>query len=67
MKHVDPSSAIKEILKSWESVLAYVEKYLPDKAMAIWSANLFNQNMISHFRGSVEPEVEELNWYSFQF
>ncbi|KAK2169533.1 hypothetical protein LSH36_9g14054 [Paralvinella palmiformis] len=67
-----PSSAVKEMLKSWESVSAYVEKYLPDKVVDVRSTNLFNQNMNSHFRNilkrrqkesesepSVEPEVIE--------
>ena len=38
-------SAKKEMLKTWERVSPSIEKHLPDKAVAVRSTNLFNQNV----------------------
>uniref|UniRef100_T1HWD4 DDE-1 domain-containing protein n=1 Tax=Rhodnius prolixus TaxID=13249 RepID=T1HWD4_RHOPR len=43
------SSAIREMLKAWETVATHVENYHPNKAVAMRSINLFNDNAVSHF------------------
>ena len=55
-----PSSAIEKMLKSWESVSAYVEKYIHDKAVDVRSKNLFNQNVISHFRDILKRRQKQI-------
>ena len=59
------SSAINEMLKSWESVSAYVEKYLPDKSVEVQSTNLFNQNVISHFRNIIKRRQKQISMNRF--
>ena len=48
-----PSSAIKAMLKSLESISSYFEKYIPDNAVAIRSKHLFNL-----FQGYPQKETE---------
>ena len=51
-----PYSAIK-MLKLWERVSAYVE--------SVQSTNLFNQNVISHFRDILKRKWKYISTYSF--
>ena len=44
------SSEIKEICAKWIEVESFVEKHHPDKSVASRVMNLFNDNVINHFR-----------------
>ena len=56
-----PSSGIKEMIQAWETVSTYVEKYLPNKAVAVRSTNLFNQNVIKHFRDILKRRQKQVS------
>ena len=43
-------SAIREMLKAWESVSSYVKKHHPNQTEAIRATELFNDNAVSHFQ-----------------
>ncbi|GBM10278.1 hypothetical protein AVEN_49998-1 [Araneus ventricosus] len=44
------SSAIREMLKAWETAAWYIEKHQPNKAVAMRATDLFNDNAVSQFR-----------------
>ncbi|XP_013365403.1 PREDICTED: tigger transposable element-derived protein 1-like [Chinchilla lanigera] len=44
-----PSNKIRKICKMWETVKSFVEKHHPNKAVAVRTVNLFNNNVMSHF------------------
>ena len=44
------SNEIREMCTMWETVQNFVEKNHPNKAVAVWVTNLFNDNAMSHFR-----------------
>jgi len=54
------SSTINKMLKSLESVSAYVAKYLPEKVVAVRSTNLFN-----HFRNILKRRQKQISMDKF--
>ncbi|GBO19960.1 hypothetical protein AVEN_45192-1 [Araneus ventricosus] len=51
------SSAIREILKAWETVASYIEKHHPNKTVAMRATNLFYDNVVSHVRLILKTNV----------
>lgn len=45
-----PSSAIKEMLKAWESVASYVKRHHPNQTEAARATKIFNDIAVSHFQ-----------------
>lgn len=43
------SGKIRTMHKMWETVQNSVEKHHPNKTVAVWVRNLFNDNTVSHF------------------
>ena len=60
-----PSSAIREMLKAWETVSSYIEKYHPNKAVAMRTTNLFNNNAVSHFRQILKRRQKQMSLHRF--
>ena len=59
------SGAIREMLKSWEAAAAYIEKYHPDKAVAVRATNLFNDNAVLPFYQILKRRQKQTSLDSF--
>jgi len=59
-----PSSGIREMLKAWESVEAYLQKYHPNKLETIRSTDLLNDT-VSHFRQILKRRQKQTTSDSF--
>ena len=49
----------------WDELQAFVEKYHPDTAVANHSVNIFNDNVMSHFRKIVQKRNKQLTMDRF--
>ena len=54
-----PSASIKEICSKWNNVQAFVKKYQCDIVVANRTVNLFNVNVISHFRKILQTRQKQ--------
>ncbi|PNF40924.1 hypothetical protein B7P43_G14973 [Cryptotermes secundus] len=59
------SAAIREMLKAWETVASYIEKHHPNKAVAVCTTNLFNDNAVSHFHQILKRRQKQMSLDSF--
>ncbi|PNF30455.1 hypothetical protein B7P43_G12495 [Cryptotermes secundus] len=57
------SGAIREMLKAWETVVSYIEKHHPNKAVAMRATNLFNN--VSHFHQILKHQQKQMSLDSF--
>lgn len=55
-----PSPLIQEICAKWCEVQSFVERYHPDKAVAIHSIKIFNDNAMSHFRNIIKDRLKQI-------
>ncbi|XP_066131217.1 tigger transposable element-derived protein 1-like [Saccopteryx bilineata] len=60
-----PSSEIKDIISMWSKVQRFVEKNHPDKAVAGCVCNLFNDNVLPHFRQILKRRQKQTSLDSF--
>lgn len=59
------SSAIREMLNSWESVASYIKKHHPNQTVAIRATELFNDNAVSHFQQILKRRQKQTTLDSF--
>ena len=58
-EEIIPSALIKEICGKWDDVQAFVKKYHCDIVVANRTVNLFNDNVMSHFRNIFQRRQEQ--------
>ncbi|PNF13646.1 hypothetical protein B7P43_G17283 [Cryptotermes secundus] len=61
----ESSGSIREMLKAWETVALYIEKHHPNKAVAMRTTNLFNDNAVSHFHQILKRRQNQMSLDSF--
>lgn len=59
------SSAIREMLKAWESVASFIENHHPNEAVATRAINFFNDNAVSPFHQILKRRQKQLSLDSF--
>ena len=59
------SNEIREMLKAWETVASYIEKYHPNMEVAMRATNLFNDNAVSHFYQILKRRLKQMSLDSF--
>ena len=45
----------------WETVQDFVEKHHPNKAVAVWAMNLFNNNAMPYFREILKRRLKQVS------
>ncbi|XP_040177160.1 tigger transposable element-derived protein 1-like isoform X2 [Rana temporaria] len=55
------SNEIREMCKMWEKVQHFVEKYHPNKDVAVQTINLFNDNTMSHFHQILKRRQKQVS------
>lgn len=60
-----PSSAIREMLKAWESVASYIKKHHPNQTVSKRATDLFNDNAVSHFQQILKRRQKQTTLDSF--
>ena len=56
------SNEIRKMCKMWETVKNFVEKHHPNKTVAVWVMNLFNDNAISLFNEIFKRRRSKCHW-----
>ncbi|PNF19234.1 hypothetical protein B7P43_G08212 [Cryptotermes secundus] len=51
----------REMVKAWETVASYIEKHRPNKAVAMRTTNLFNDNAVSHFHQILKRRQKQMS------
>ena len=59
------SNEIREMLKAWETVASYIEKYHPNIEVAMRAKNLINDNAVSHFYQILKRRQKQMCLDSF--
>ncbi|GFV14529.1 uncharacterized protein TNCV_1080521 [Trichonephila clavipes] len=57
-----PKSVIKDLFKKWEAVRAMVLKWHPNQADVSGVGDLYNDNVINHFRKILKREKSNRHW-----
>ena len=52
---------IRKMCKMWKSVQNFVEKHHPNKTVAVWAMNLFNDNAMSHFHEILKRRQKQVS------
>ena len=55
------SNEIRKMCKIWETLQSFVENHHPNKAVAVWMMNLFNNNTMSHFREILKRRQKQVS------
>ena len=59
------SAVVNDMCAKWSELQAFVEKYHPDTAVANHAVNIFNDNVMSHFRKIVQKRKKHLTMDKF--
>ena len=59
------SAVVNDMCVKWGELQAFVEKYHPDTAVANRAINIFNDNVMSHFRKIVQKRKKQLTMDRF--
>lgn len=60
-----PTSLICEICAKWGEVQSFVERHHPNKAVASRSINIFNDNVMCHFRSILKRRQKQITMDNF--
>ena len=55
------SNEIREMCEIRETVQNFVKRHHPNKAVAVWAMNLFNDNAMSHFHKILKRRQKQMS------